>query len=247
MMTQKLFANWKMNKTPSEAKLYIQEIKKILSSPEQQKYFVFLAPAVCLSALQKAVQGTEFGWGAQNSYFKDAGAFTGETSPQVLKQMGVTHCLVGHSERRQFFSETDEWVQKKGEALLKHSIQPVICVGESWQEREKGLSFQVIKTQLKGVLSKKYKEGICIAYEPCWAIGTQQAAGLEQIIEMQKFIHRLCESQGLKLYFLYGGSVNQDNVKDLAGIPELQGFLIGGASLDPKVFYKLFQVAYEKK
>ena len=236
-----LCANWKMNKSPDSVRDYIRQIN-CLPSLENSKRFIFFAPALTLFVLAEELVGSLYGWGAQNCHFEDQGAFTGENSPMILKQMGATHCLVGHSERRQLFFESEEIIRKKVGALLKHSIQPVICVGETAEEREKGRSFQVVKKQLFGILkSMDSLDSVCIAYEPIWAIGTANVAKVEQIFEMQEYIKILCESEGKKLHFLYGGSVNEENVKELSQISGLNGFLIGGASLDPHKFFNLAQ------
>ena len=240
-----LYANWKMNKNPESVRTYIRQITRMIKS-EDQKRFVFFAPALTLFVLKEELSHSSFGWGAQNCYFKDQGAFTGENSPLVLKQMGATHCLIGHSERRQLFFEDDQLIQKKIRALLKHSLHPVICVGENAEERKKGISFQVVEKQLSGILNKEELPGrkplshfICIAYEPIWAIGSHQPASPEQISDMQKHIQKLCQSAGTTAHFLYGGSVNKENVKSLSQIPGVDGFLVGGASLDPEKFAHL--------
>ncbi len=236
------YANWKMNKNPQDAQAYIHHITHLLSAQEQ-KQFVFFVPALTLSALTEKLSATQFGWGAQNCHFEDQGAFTGENSPLVLKQMGATHCLVGHSERRQLFLENDALIRKKVSALLKHSLQPIICVGETAEERKKGNSLLVVERQLSGILQNKGfpSSFICVAYEPVWAIGSARPASIQQISDMQTYIQQLCESEGKKLHFLYGGSVSEKNVKELSQIPGVNGFLIGGASLDPERFFNLFQ------
>lgn len=235
-----LCANWKMNKNPILTRQYIRQIRKLVASQDQKK-FVFFAPAFTLSVLAEELASSAFGYGAQNCHFEDQGAFTGENSPLVLKQMGATHCLVGHSERRQFFFESEKIIYKKVVAVLKNSLQPVICVGEKAEERKEGKSFDVIERQLSDILQNvEFSDDICIAYEPVWAIGSGKSAFPEQIADMQIHIRKLCDSSGKKLRFLYGGSVNQENVKALARIPRVDGFLVGGASLDPKNFFNLF-------
>ena len=235
-------ANWKMHKNPDEAQAYIKKINHLIPKTEQ-KNFVFFAPALTLSTLSKECAATSFFWGAQNCYYEDTGSFTGENSPLVLKQMGATYCLVGHSERRQLFFEDETLIKKKVNALLKHSIKPVICVGESAEERKKGHSFQIIDTQLSFILKNtNFVHPIHIAYEPIWAIGSNQAARADQISDMQKHIKKLCELEGKTLHFLYGGSVNEENAHTLSQIPGVNGFLVGGASLDPYKFVHLSQI-----
>ena len=236
-----LCANWKMNKNPEEVRSYLRQITRLFPSDEQDK-IVFFAPAFTLSVLSEECHSTSFGWGAQNCHFEDKGAFTGENSPMVLKHMGATHCLVGHSERRQLFFENDQFVQKKVKALIKNTLQPVICVGENKVEREKGESFSVVEKQLAGILKQiDFPDSVCIAYEPVWAIGSHQPASPHQIYEMRKHIQKMCESFGKKLCFLYGGSVNRDNIKELSQIAGVNGFLVGGASLDPHNFFNLYR------
>ena len=234
-----LCANWKMNKGPDSVRQYIRQISKMVAV-QDQKNFVFFAPAFTLSILAEELANSSFGYGAQNCHFEDKGAFTGENSPLVLAQMGATDCLVGHSERRQFFFESEKVIHKKVSAILKNSLQPVICVGETAEERKNGKSFNVIERQLSDILKNvEFSDDIFIAYEPVWAIGSGKSAQAEQIADMQTHIRKLCDASGQKSKFLYGGSVNQENVKELLQIPGLDGFLVGGASLDPKTFFNL--------
>ena len=234
-----LYANWKMNKNPEEVRAYIRQATQLFPSEEQNK-IVFFAPALTLSVLSEE-GSSSFGWGAQNCHFENKGAFTGENSPWVLKQMGATHCLVGHSERRQLFSEDDHFIQKKVKALIQNALQPVICVGENKIEREKGNSFAVVKRQLSGILKQvDFSDSVCIAYEPVWAIGSHQPAENNQIHDMKEYIKQMCASVGKKLCFLYGGSVNRDNIKELSQVSGINGFLVGGASLDPHDFFNLY-------
>ncbi len=237
-----LCANWKMNKTPEEVRVFIRQMIQ-LTKLEQQKHFVFFAPAFSLHVFREELKGQHFSWGAQNCYFESAGAFTGENSPMVLKQMGATHCLVGHSERRQLFFEDDFLVEQKVRALSKHSIQPVVCVGENASEREQKKSIQVVEKQLSAFLKKgeDLTSPIIVAYEPVWSIGTGKSANLSQIDEMQKNIHQFSHSRGKKISLLYGGSVNKDNIRELASMEGIDGFLVGGASLDVKNFINLFE------
>ena len=228
-----------MNKNPDEARAYIRQITQMLPLKDQ-KQFVFFAPAFTLSVLAEELVSSSFGWGAQNCYFEGEGGFTGENSPMVLKQMGATHCLVGHSERRQLFFEDDILIKKKVQVLLKYSLRPVICVGENAEQRRKGCSLQVVEKQLSGILKELvFSDSACIAYEPVWAIGSDQSAQPNQIFDMQQYIRQLCESEGKQVCFLYGGSVSEKNVKELSQISGVDGFLVGGASLDPKTFLNL--------
>ncbi len=235
-----LYANWKMHKSPKEARDYIRHITQMVDSKDQKR-FVFFAPAFTLPALAEESASSSFGWGAQNCYFGVQGAFPGENSPMVLKEMGATHCLVGHSERRKLFFEDEILIRKKVQALLQYSLRPVICVGENAEERKKGLSFKMVEKQLSGILKELvFPDSVCIAYEPVWAIGSAQPARPDQVFEMQKYVKQLCESEGKKLCFLYGGSVNEKNAKELSQVPGVDGFLVGGASLDPQNFFNLY-------
>lgn len=235
-------ANWKMNKNPEETVNYLQIIKKLVP-PEQQKHLVFFAPAFILSTVSKELAGSDFRWGAQNCHFEDKGAFTGENSPMVLKQMGATDCLVGHSERRKYFNEDDFIVEKKLNTVLKNSLIPTLCVGENQEQREQGEHLVVVKKQLEVILKLEYQSEnfIQIAYEPVWAIGSGQSASAEQVQEMHGFIYKSCEQAKKNVLVLYGGSVNKENASELAGLPEVHGFLVGGASLDPKEFVEIFK------
>lgn len=234
-----LCANWKMNKNPQQVQSYIREFIKIISLKKSKK-IVFFTPALTLFVLQKECSDFLF-WGAQNCHFEDEGAFTGENSPLVLKQMGATYCLVGHSERRQLFLENKMDIQKKIHTLIRHSICPIICVGENLAERRRGESFKVIQNQLLNIIKMVDLDMVTIAYEPIWAIGSAEPASPNQIFEMQKYIQQLCESQYKKLQFLYGGSVNIQNAKTLSQIKGVNGFLVGGASLNAQKFCQLSQ------
>ena len=235
-------ANWKMNKNPEEAANYLQVIKKLVST-EQQKHFVFFAPAFILAAISKELSDSGFRWGAQNCHFEDKGAFTGENSPMVLQQMGATDCLVGHSERRRYFNEDSSVVQKKLKALLRNSLIPTLCVGETLEQRKQGKYFETVKEQLEMILELEYQseESIQIAYEPVWAIGSGQSASVKQIQEMHQFIYSTCQQAGKNVLVLYGGSVNKENASELSNLPEVHGFLVGGASLDPKELFGIFK------
>lgn len=246
-----LCANWKMHKNPWEAKKYFQTLKTHLL-PKDHEYFVFFVPALTLAACAEEVKNSALTLGGQNCYPESQGAFTGENSPQTLQDMGAGFCLVGHSERRGLFKETDTLICQKVKALLKHSLCPVLCVGENQVEREKGMSFEVVRHQLRCALdrvsfseSKKlsFLRGgfeVLIAYEPVWAIGSGLSAKAQDIKSMCQFIRRevknlLSFSPGV----LYGGSVNNNNIKELCLVTELDGLLVGGYSLNPLHFASL--------
>lgn len=237
--------NWKMFKTTEEALSFAEDFKDIYS-PTDIKVAVF-APYTQLSALIEAFKGTPIQVGSQNMHFEEEGAFTGEISPKMLKEIGVTYSLIGHSERRQYFGENDESCNKKLHTAFKHGISPVFCVGENLQEREADRAFSVVETQLVGGLKDIAKENITkltIAYEPVWAIGTGKTATPEQANEMCGFIR----SQLITLYgdesadevvIQYGGSVKPNNATEIMNMEEIDGALVGGASLDPKSFMEI--------
>ena len=269
MNTLSFFANWKMNMDLKTSHVYIQTMLKKVPKKEQSR-FVFLAPAFLLPFLKESLKNSQFKYGGQNCHFEDNGPFTGENSPLVLKQLGATYSLVGHSERRQLFFENNTLIQKKTKALLKHNIQAIICVGETSQERAKNQTFKVLEQQITPVLktlkqsyktSQKtlllqnrphtqqqshqaqsflpQKKPLYIAYEPVWAIGTGQSGRVKDIARVQAYIQKLFEDYGLKFYFLYGGSVNSKNIKELSKVPGINGFLVGGASLEPNTFLQV--------
>ena len=256
------FANWKMNMGLSAVKSYIQTIIKKVPEKEQSR-FVFLSPALLLPLLQDMLQASAFGYGGQNCHFEDRGAWTGENSPLVLKELGATHCLVGHSERRQLFFESNSLVQKKTKSLMKHGIQPIVCVGETAKEHEQGQTFKVLEKQIRPILeifmpnSKALSErGTChegtspvrgthgtdiyVAYEPVWAIGTGRPATVKGVAQVCMYVQELFKSQGLKCRCLYGGSVNAQNTPAFSEVLDLSGFLVGGASLNPHTFLNLY-------
>ncbi len=246
-----LCANWKMHKNPPEAKQYLQALKTHLL-PEDHKHFVFFVPALTVTACSEEVKNSDFTLGGQNCYTESQGAFTGENSPKTLKEMGLCFCLVGHSERRKFFKENNTLICQKVKSLLKHGLCPVLCVGENQGERDKGLSFKVVSHQLSCALkplcfseSKKFsffRGGfeVLVAYEPVWAIGSGLSAKVHDIKKMCRFIR----SEVKKLVsfapgVLYGGSVNNKNIKELCSVQELDGLLVGGYSLNPLNFASL--------
>ena len=239
-------ANWKMNKNPEEARSYLRQIKSWVK-PEEQKHFVFFVPALTAFVLQEELKNTDFAWGAQNCHFENKGAFTGENSPLVLKQMGAGFCLVGHSERRKLFKETNEEVTKKTQALLENNLQPVVCVGETEEERKNGQAFSVVEKQLSPLFDLSFSAPLYMAYEPVWAIGSGHVPKAEDISKMQQHIQQRAEAKGKKIHFLYGGSVDPQNIKTFSHVPKVEGFLVGGASLSAEKFFNLFFLLKEIK
>lgn len=227
--------NWKMNKTVSEADAFLKELKEKVSPSPKTKALIFPS-AMSLSSCQKILDGSPISYGAQNCHFEDSGAFTGEISPLMLKDVGATHVLVGHSERRHVFGETDALMSKKVAALVKHNICPVLCVGEKEDERVAQQTLGRIRLQLETGLSQiDGAADVIIAYEPVWAIGTGRVPSLEDIKEVHSFIRselfKKWGERGNTVPILYGGSVTPQNSKDISTVQDVGGFLIGGASL----------------
>ena len=238
--------NWKMYKTTAEAKAFAEEFSKLYKDTDVRA--AICAPFTQLVALKEAFAGTNVKLGAQNVHFEDEGAFTGEISVEMLKEIGVDYCIIGHSERREYFAETDETVNLKLKKLFSSSeIIPILCVGENLSEREAGNAFDVVEGQLKADLEgidKADVSKLVIAYEPIWAIGTGKTATPEQAGEMCAHIRNIVE----KLYDedtcdsvinQYGGSVKPENASEIMNMDEIDGALVGGASLDASKFIKI--------
>ncbi len=229
-------ANWKMNKNPKETKEFFENFLPLISK-EQESSFLFFIPHVNLTTTACLLKNTNIRFGAQNCYFKTKGAFTGELSAQVLKEIGATSCLVGHSERRTLFSETDEDVALKIKTLLELKLEPVICVGETLEERKKQKTLDIIKAQVTKALLPSQNSKIIIAYEPLWAIGTGQSAHNSQIEEVFKLLKTLCPPS---TSLLYGGSVKPETAKTIFSIDSVDGFLVGTASLKARTFFSIY-------
>lgn len=238
--------NWKMYKTTAEAKAFAEEFSKLYKDTDVRA--AICAPFTQLVALKEAFAGTNVKLGAQNVHFEDEGAFTGEISVKMLKEIGVDYCIIGHSERREYFAETDETVNLKLKKLFSSSeIIPILCVGENLREREAGNAFDAVEGQLKAGLEgidKADVSKLVIAYEPIWAIGTGKTATPEQAGEMCAHIRNIVE----KLYdedtcdsviIQYGGSVKPENASEIMNMDEIDGALVGGASLDASKFIKI--------
>jgi triosephosphate isomerase len=236
-------ANWKMFKTPAEAKAFVDAFLPLVAGHSRDEIALFPSP-VLLPTVIEAAKGSNVVIGAQNIHFAPEGAFTGETSIGQLKAVGGTHTLIGHSERRQYFAETDEIVNKKLHAALANGIVPVVCVGEVLADREAGKTGDVLKTQVTGALvgiTAEVAAPIVIAYEPVWAIGTGKTATPEMAVEAHKIIRAevaklLGPAVAANIRILYGGSVKPANAKELIGQDEIDGALVGGASLKADSF-----------
>ena len=240
--------NWKMNKTASEAKALVEELKakvKDITSVE----IVVCPPFTALDAAVKAAAGSNVKVGAQNIHWAENGAFTGEISAQMLKETGVEYVIIGHSERRQYFGETDETVNKRLKAALAAGLKPMVCVGELLEDREGGNTEKVLFTQLEGGLSgisAEQMEQIVIAYEPVWAIGTGKTATPEMADQTHCYIRQqlgdmFSRDVAEKIRIQYGGSMKADNAAALVAQPNIDGGLIGGASLKADSFADLIR------
>ncbi|MCO6533146.1 MAG: triose-phosphate isomerase [Lactobacillus panisapium] len=246
MRTPIIAGNWKLNMNPEQTAEFVAAIKDKL--PESSKVeSLICAPAVDLDALKKAAAGSELRVGAENAYFEDEGAFTGETSPKVLNEMGINYCIIGHSERRGYFHETDEDINKKAKALFANNVTPIVCCGESLETREANKQEEWVVGQIKADLeglSADQVANLVIAYEPIWAIGTGKTASSDQAEEMCKTIRDTVkdlynEETAENVRIQYGGSVNPGNVKELMAKPNIDGGLVGGASLKPDSYLAL--------
>lgn len=239
-MRKKIIAgNWKMNKTPSETVTLINELKPLVANEEVD--VVFCVPAISLTTAIEAAKGSNIEIGAENMYFEENGAFTGEIAPNMLTDIGVKYVIIGHSERREYFAETDETVNKKVLKAFEHGITPIVCCGESLTQREQGVTLDWIRQQIKiaflNVTVDQAKTAV-IAYEPIWAIGTGKVATTEQAQEVCAAI-RVCideiydEATAAAIRIQYGGSVSADSASELFSQADIDGGLVGGASLKP--------------
>ena len=241
MARKKIIAgNWKMNMTPSEAVELINTLKPLVQTEEAD--VVFCVPAIDIIPAVEAAKGSNIQIGAENLYFEEKGAFTGEISPEMLTDAGVKYVVIGHSERRQYFAETNETVNKKVLKAFEHGITPIVCCGESLEQREQGITIDWIRQQIKiaflNVTAEQAKTAV-IAYEPIWAIGTGKTATSDQAEEVCGAIRKCIgeiydESTAAAIRIQYGGSVNAKTAAELFTKPDIDGGLVGGASLNPE-------------
>jgi triosephosphate isomerase len=253
MIRKKLIAgNWKMNKTSADAVALAKDI--VFAAGAQADVDVVVCPPfTALEGVATAIDGSLVKMGAQNMHFEASGAFTGEISAPMLRALFATHVILGHSERRSLFAETDAFVNKKVLAALKHQLRPILCVGESLAEREAGATLKVVQTQIEGSLegvSKELATNLVLAYEPVWAIGTGKVATAEQAQEVHGFIRGLLtklfgEPAAQRIRILYGGSMKPANAAELLAQKDIDGGLIGGASLEARTFVELIKAARE--
>ncbi|UXV37144.1 triose-phosphate isomerase [Staphylococcus simulans] len=244
--------NWKMNKTVQEAKDFVKALPQLPDTNEVEA--VICAPTIQLDALTTAVKNGEaegLAIGAENTYFEDNGAFTGETSPVALADLGVKYVIIGHSERRELFFETDEDVNKKAHAVFNHGMTPIICVGETLEQREGGKAEEVVGEQVKKALeglSDNQLKQVVIAYEPIWAIGTGKSSTAKDANEMSAFVRKTVADLASQevadaVRIQYGGSVKPNNIAEYMAESDIDGALVGGASLKVEDYVKLLEGA----
>ncbi len=244
--------NWKMFKTSQEANNLVNTIKAGVHSIDYCD-IVICPPFTQLSSVISLLDGTPIGLGGQNMHFEKEGAFTGEVSPVMLKDLGCRYVILGHSERRAHFKETDSIINKKVQSALSYSLVPIVCVGETLEERESGRAQDTVRQQFEGTfqgIDVKQFEKIVIAYEPVWAIGTGKTATPEQAQEMHHFIRSLVEQKtnqeiASKIRILYGGSVKPENIGELISKEDVDGGLVGGACLKAQSFIQIIQGTVE--
>ena len=252
MSSRKKFiaGNWKMNKTPADGVALVRDIVTAVGKQSEVEVVV-CPPFTALESAGKALEGSNVKLGAQNMHFEASGAFTGEISAPMLRAIFATHVILGHSERRTIFGETDELVNRKVLAALKNQLRPIFCVGETLAEREAGATLKVVQTQVERGLEGVNKDGaasVVVAYEPVWAIGTGKVATTEQAQEVHAFIRGLLtnlftEPVAQKMRILYGGSMKPANAPELLAQKDIDGGLIGGASLEARSFVELVTAA----
>ncbi|MDU1833067.1 MAG: triose-phosphate isomerase [Finegoldia sp.] len=243
--------NWKMNMTDAETKKFLDNLKSLEISDNVEACII--SPFTSLKTLNELLKDTDISTGAQNMYYEDSGAFTGEISPNMLKDLGIDYVIIGHSERRTIFKEDDELLNKKIIAALSHNLKPILCCGENLEQRENKIQEKVVENQirsdLKGITEKELYSKLVIAYEPIWAIGTGKTASSDDAQSMCKFIRNLLtemysEEFAHSVRIQYGGSVKPENVAEIMSKDDIDGALVGGASLDTESFSKL--INYEK-
>ncbi len=232
MRTPLLVANWKMNKTIAESLSYLNTLKAHTLPTDRQ--IVICPPYTALQAIQQSLHGSTILYGAQNMHWDQSGAYTGEISTTMLNELGCTYVIIGHSERRTYFNETDDTVQKKVNAALQAGCIPIVCVGETLEQRQQQRTSTIIETQLEVALAHVQDASrVVIAYEPVWAIGTGETATPEQAQEIHALIR---QHVSVETKIIYGGSVHSDNIVSLMEQPDIDGALVGGSSLDPDEF-----------
>jgi len=249
-MRKKIIAgNWKMFNDINGTVKLISDIKNGLNGENSKALIIICPPFTNLETASTLIKGSAIKLGAQNMYYEENGAFTGEISPSMLKSVGVEYVILGHSERRTIFGETDQLINRKIKAAIKNGLKPIFCIGESLTERENGITFKVIETQIKNGLEGLNEQelvNLIVAYEPIWAIGTGKTATPEQAQEVHKFIRELIAKVisaafANEIVIQYGGSVKPENAKELLSQPDIDGALVGGACLKSDSFLKIVE------
>ena len=244
-----IVANWKMNKTVNEALNFLEDFIPLIEGIKERE--IGIAPTfVCLESVGKALENTSIKLCAQNVFYEKKGAYTGEISPIMLRDLNVEYVIIGHSERRKYFHETDEIINRKIKASIDEQLKVIFCIGETIEERQSNKTFDVLKRQIeKGLESVKNYDSIVLAYEPVWAIGTGIVASEKQIEETHAFIRdklkEIYSEKADSVRILYGGSVTPENIYDIMNINNVDGVLVGGASLDAQKFSRI--VKYENQ
>ncbi|MCK5541017.1 MAG: triose-phosphate isomerase [Deltaproteobacteria bacterium] len=242
VIPQIIAGNWKMNLTLSQGLEFVDTLLSGLAGKKLSRKLLLAPNFTLLAALAGRCAGSAVGLAAQNCAFQEVGAFTGETSVAMLKDAGAAYVLVGHSERRQIFDESDDLLRQKARAVAEGGLTPIFCVGETLDQRQAGKAFEVVISQLKSGLDGFPGSCLIVAYEPVWAIGTGQTATAEDARLMHARIRKFLEVQfpwGARVPILYGGSAKPENAAELLAQPEVDGLLVGGASLDPESFLQI--------
>ena len=249
-MRKKIIAgNWKMNKSPADVAVFMQSFPELVKDTENE--VVLCVPYIDLWMAMELAENTNIKIGAQNVHFAEKGAYTGEVSPKMLKDIGVEYVIIGHSERREYYNETDESVNKKLKAAFEYGLKPIVCVGETLEQREAGITKEFVTGQIRNALEGLTAEQVSstvVAYEPIWAIGTGKTASKEDANEVCKWIrdeiNTLYGNISEDVIIQYGGSVKSSNANELFNMSDIDGGLVGGASLDSEEFAKI--VNYNK-
>jgi triosephosphate isomerase len=254
LRTPLIAGNWKMYKTPAETSDYLRTFLPQVAGAADRDIMI-APPYPALETAAAALRGSPVALGAQDLFWENEGAFTGQVSPTMLRAVGCRYAIIGHSERRQFFGETEDTVNRKIRAAVSVGLVPVMCVGESAAEREAEQTFSILDKQVKGGLKGFFADqmaSLVIAYEPVWAIGTGKTATSAQAQDAHRFIRSLVEGVfgagfAAAVRILYGGSVKPDNISELMGMPDIDGGLVGGASLNPESFAKIVRYTSQER
>ena len=229
--------NWKMHKNQAESLAFVQSFKSELENTDDNREIVLCAPFTSLTIMSKNLHGSRIQLGAQNIHWEDRGAYTGEIAGSMLEEIGVSYVIVGHSERRQYFGETDETVNLRLKAAQKYGLKPILCVGETKEQRDRGETEKIIISQIQKDLVDINQNNLVIAYEPIWAIGTGDTCESTEANRVIGVIRQQLDNKNVPIQ--YGGSVKPSNVDDIMAQPEIDGALVGGASLEPDSFARI--------